>query len=160
MTGKSSFQGVMCEMPKYMQQLADCEVIRMDTKSNRRALRRKLPAKGIYVLYEHDKPMYVGRSDNLASRLLEHGQPSGGSETATFAFNIAKEGFPDSKSISRKDLQKDTEFQHRFQSAKERVREMDVRVVEVKDPIEQTILEVYAHLELETDPRFNSFENH
>ena len=29
--------------------------------------------------------MYVGRSDNLADRLQEHGQPSGGSETATFA---------------------------------------------------------------------------
>lgn len=160
MTGKSSFQDVICKMPKYMQQLANCEVIRMDTRSDRSVLRRKLPAKGIYVLYDHGKPKYVGRSDNLADRLLAHGRPSGESENATFAFNIAKEEFLGSESMSRKGLQRDAEFQDRFDSAKERVRKMDVRVVEVEDPIEQTILEVYAHLELETDPRFNSFENH
>ena len=33
--------------------------------------------------------MYVGRSDRLADRLLEHGQPANGPESATFAFNLA-----------------------------------------------------------------------
>ena len=160
MPSKSRFQDVIDKMPEYMEKLTGCEAISMNTEADRLALRRKVPTRGIYVLYKHGKPMYVGRSDKLADRLLEHGRPSGGSETATFAFNIAKEWFPGSGSMSRKDLQKIDEFNRRFDTAKECVRKMDVRVVEVKDPIEQTILEVYAHLELETDPRFNSFENH
>ena len=159
MTSKAGFQAVIDMMPKYMQELVGCEAIGMDTRADRRTLRHKLPAsEGIYVLYEHGEPMYVGRSDNLANRLLEHGQLSGNSETATFAFNIAKEEFPASASMSRKGLQRDTEFRRRFDAAKERVRKMDVHVVGVQDPIEQTIFEVYAHLELDT--RYNSFENH
>ena len=159
MTGESRFQKVIDKLSGYMDKLEDCEAIGMYTMAERRALRRKLPAgKGVYVLYERGQPMYVGRSDNLADRLLEHGQPSGDSETATFAFNIAKEDFPDTASMSRKDLQRTKAFRPLFDAAKERVRKMQVRVVDVEDPIEQTILEVYAHLELDTP--FNSFENH
>ena len=155
----SRFQDVMAKMPMYMEKLGESEAISMYSMADRRVLRRKLPAsEGIYVLYERGWPMYVGRSDNLADRLLEHGQPSGDSETATFAFNIAKQEFPRSTSMMRKDLQKDQEFQLLFDAAKERVRRMAVRVVGVVDPIEQTIFEVYAHLELQTP--FNSFENH
>ena len=156
---KSRFQEVMVKMPIYMERLGESGAISMYSMADRRALRRKLPAsKGIYVLYERGRPMYVGRSDNLADRLLEHGQPSGDSETATFAFNIAKQEFPGSTSVVRKDLQEDKEFQLLFDAAKERVRRMEVRVVGVADPIEQTIFEVYVHLELQTP--FNSFENH
>ncbi len=159
MTGESTFQDVIDKMPRYMGELEDCEAIGMYTMADQRALRRKLPAsKGVYVLYEREQPMYVGRSDNLADRLLEHGRPSGDSETATFAFNIAKEDFPDPASMSRKELQRTKEFRPLFDAAKERVRKMQVRVVDVKDPIEQTILEAYAHLALDTP--FNSFENH
>ena len=156
---RSRFQEVMGKMSKYMEKLGECEAISMYNMAERRALRRKLPAsKGIYVLYERGRPMYVGRSDNLADRLLEHGQPSGGSETATFAFNIAKQEFPGSTSMVRKNLQKDKQFQLLFDAAKERVRKMEVCVVGVADPIEQTIFEVYTHLELQTP--YNSFENH
>ena len=156
---KSRFLEVMCKMPMYMEKLGESGPISMYNMADRQALRRKLLAsKGIYVLYELGRPMYVGRSDNLANRLLEHGRPSGGSETATFAFNIAKQEFPGSTSMVRKDLQKDKEFQLLFDAAKERVRRMELRIVGVADPIEQTIFEVYAHLELQTP--FNSFENH
>ena len=143
----------------YLSKLKECKAIGMYTMFDRRALRRKLPAsKGVYVLYERGRPMYVGRSDKLADRLLEHGRPSGDSETATFAFNLAKDNFRDSASMSRKDLQRVEDFRLLFDDAKERVRKMEVRVVGVGDPIEQTILEVYLHLALDTP--FNSFENH
>ena len=49
-------------------------------------------------------------------------------------------------------------FSLRFSEAKERVRNMTIRIVEIRDPIEQTIFEVYAHMKLGTP--FNSFENH
>ena len=159
MVGKTRFREVMDKMPRYMDELVNCKVLAMYTTADRRALRRRLPStKGVYVLYERDKPMYVGRSDNLADRLLTHGRPSSDSETASFAFNMAKEQFPSITSMSRNDLQSDEKFQPLYDAAKERVRRMVVRVVGVLDPIEQTILEVCAHMELNTP--FNSFENH
>lgn len=159
MIGKTRFGEVIDKMPGYMDELVNCEALAMYATADRRALRRRLSAgKGVYVLYERDEPMYVGRSDKLPDRLLEHGRPSGDSETASFAFNIAKEQFPGNTSMSRNDLQSDERFQPLFDAAKERVRRMVVRVVAVENPIEQTILEVCAHMELNTP--FNSFENH
>ena len=155
---KSRFHEVMVKMPMYMEKLGESGAMSMYNMADRRARRRKLPAgKGIYVLYERGRPMYVGPSDNLADRLLEHGQPSGDSETAAFALNVAKQEFPGSTSMLRKDLQKDKDFQLLIDAAKERVRRIEVRVVGVVDPIEQTLFEVYAHLEPRTP--FNSFEN-
>lgn len=106
--------------------------------------------------------MYVGRSDKLADRLLEHVRPTSGSENASFAFNLAKdkarEVIPNAGSMSRKGLQEHGKFQQLFGEAKERVRKMEVRAVEVTSPIDQTILEIYLHLRRDT--QFNSFENH
>ena len=50
-----------------------------------------------------------------------------------------------------------------FDTTKEMVRKMGVRTVEINDPIEQTVFEVYAALELRTTREqggFNDFENH
>ena len=151
------FEDVIGMMPGYMKRLLECEPMGMETRADRDALRRRLPAnEGIYVLYEYGQPRYVGRSDKLADRLLSHGRPSSGSESATFAFNLARSEFP--VPMSRGELRQDPEFRRHFDMAKERVRRMEVRVVALSDPIEQTIFEVYAHLKLGT--RFNSFENH
>ena len=153
------FEEVIDKMCKYMKKLEACEKMGMETTAERRALREKLPArKGVYALYEQGKPMYVGRSDKLADRLLQHGQPRGGSETASFAFNMAKCEFKECQPLSRKQLQKDARFMVLFTAAKDRVRKMEVRVVGIENDIEQTIFEVYAHLELRT--QYNSFENH
>ncbi len=146
-------------MPVYMERLEACEPIRMFSRAERDVLRRRLPAnEGVYVLYERGEPMYVGRSDKLADRLLSHGRPSSGSESATFAFNLARAECDSFATMSRQDLLRDEEFIQRFDSAKERVRRMEVRVVGLADPIEQTIFEVYVHMELATP--FNSFDNH
>lgn len=61
-------------------------------------------------------------------------------------------------SIRRKTLQEIPAFTLRFRKAKKRVRHMTIRVVEIQDPIEQTIFEVYTHTKLGTP--FNTFENH
>ena len=153
-------EDVIAKMHKYLQELKDCQVI---TRDGRGRLPPNLPAnEGIYVFYKGGEPMYIGRSDRLRARLLQHGRASGGSETAPFAFNIAKEQFrarrPDCDSMFRKVLAEDPEFAPLFCKAKQRVRRMGIRVVGIQDPIEQTIFEVYAHLKLGTP--FNSFENH
>jgi hypothetical protein len=55
-------------------------------------------------------------------------------------------------------LQAIPEFRELFWQAKARVSRMTVRVVEIADPIEQTVFEVYAALALGT--RYNDFETH
>ena len=158
MVRDSAFTEVTEKMRGYLSELEACEPISMESRADRRALRSKVPGdQGVYVLYEHGQPMYVGRSDRLVDRLLEHAQPSGGSEGATFAFILAEKEFGPS-SMTRAQLQRDNGFRPLFDDAKERVSKMQVRAVRVEDSIEQTILEVYLHKVLGTP--HNSFDNH
>ena len=92
-----------------MADLSKSRPVGMHTRAERKALRGKLPCeKGVYVLYACGRPMYVGRSDKLADRLLDHGRPSSGSESASLAFNLARdkarEEIPNAGSMSRKGL--------------------------------------------------------
>jgi predicted GIY-YIG superfamily endonuclease len=120
-----------------------------------------VPSKGIYVFYdENDEPIYVGKSDRIKSRLKEHSQPSSTHTSATFAFNMAKDIADDAGMDTdkpRKDLERIPEFKKIYKETKERVSRMKIRTIEISDPIEQTIFEVYAHLELKTK---NEFKNH
>lgn len=109
---------------------------------------------GFGVFYEDGKPVYVGRSERLKSRLKEHSQQSSGHMSATYAFNIAKKEAKESGIDIRRrriDLERDPEFARIYKEAKERISKMQIRVIGIEDPIEQTLFEVYAHLELGTD---------
>ncbi len=176
------FDDVASKLPTYLKRLEACPLMEMDTRQERNALGKKLhtdagistydregkPTQpGIYVLYEDDTPMYAGRSDHLKDRLLNHGRPSSGSESASFAFILAKEDFEKTElkaaalkgqPRSRKELQNAPEFEPLFDAAKERVKKMSIRAVGIQDPIEQTIFEVYAHLQLRTP--YNDFNTH
>ena len=122
----------------------------------------ELPSRGIYVFYEDGKPIYVGRSKRMRTRLLEHSRPSSGHTSATFAFILAQEKTKkqglDVESMQRKQLENTPKFQELYRRAKDRVSRMTIRVVQVDDPIEQTVFEVYAALALETP--YNVFETH
>ena len=159
------FEDITRKLPAYLRELAESAYLRIDTPAQRRSLRSALPAcRGVYVLYEHDRPLYVGRSDRLADRLLEHGQPANGPESATFAFNLAyRQWHPetDHTKFSRQERQafkSAPEYRSLFARAKLRVRRMSVRTVEIADPVEQAVFDLYAHVELKTP--HNSFENH
>ncbi len=121
-----------------------------------------VPDQGIYVFYdEKDQPLYVGRSDRMRPRLLAHGRPSSGHESATFAFILAKEnlGLEETGTTrSRRELQMDKKFLKKYLEKKEEVSKMKVRVIEIIDPAEQALFEIYASLELETP--YNVWENH
>jgi hypothetical protein len=123
---------------------------------------RGIPERGIYVFYEKDQPIYVGRSNRLKQRLLEHGRPSSRHNSATFAFNLAMEAASQGQiplpSGTRAEIENGPRFSHLYNQAKARVAAMKVRVVEVKNPIEQTIFEVYAALALGT--AYNDFDTH
>ena len=159
------FEYIIKRLPEYLRELREPDSIPMETPAQRRSLRDALPAsEGVYVLYEDDKPLYVGRSDRLADRLLEHGQPANGSESATFAFNLAylkwrpQTEFANVTRQERQAFKLAPEYDILFDEAKERVRKMCVRAVGIENPVEQAMFELYAHVQLETP--YNSFRNH
>ncbi len=111
---------------------------------------------GIYVLYESGIPVYVGRSNKnrLRKRIAEHSATYSNHLSATLAFRILKD---------------DPEYQQHtsiatdhpaFLQAKKRVAEMTVRVIEINDPVIQTIFEPYAAHKLKTIEKYNRFDTH
>ena len=131
----------------------------------------KLPKRGIYVFYEGGKPIYVGRTNDMRRRIREHGSLNP-TKAATFAYLIAKRKLkakgivPEAKSgkpasrITNADVENHPGI---IKAARKRARKMQFRVVKVTDPIEQTLFEVYAALQLGTMRQqggYNDFENH
>lgn len=121
----------------------------------------KTIGQGIYVFYEHGIPLYVGRSGRnggrFKTRIQEHGRDSSGHNTATFAFLIAKEDI-EAKGKGLNNSRIDVEQSSEFAAAKKRVFAMQVKFIELIDPVTQTLFEVYAALELETP--YNEWGTH
>jgi len=123
-----------------------------------------IPKKGIYVLFENSKPIYVGRSNNIKQRLRGHCNQGSDRFSATFAFRLAIKAYEkkyrkSTRGILRKDLENDRDFKSIFLDAKARVSEMGIKAIDINDQITQTIFEVYAAMKLGT-LEFNSFDNH
>ncbi len=153
-----TFQDVIDVLPEYMNTLTHCRPMRMNTRAERVELGRRLEGlSGIYVLYEGNRPMYVGRSANLKERVSEHGR-AGAKENATLAFNLTRDSSPEFRLGTREGLWFDSRFERQFKLEIERVKQMIVRVVEVTDSIEQTVFEVYAAMTLDTP--YNTFDTH
>ncbi len=119
----------------------------------------QVPQKGVYVFFEDNRPIYVGRSDRLKKRLKEHSQRSSVHNSATLAFKIAKQN----TSILRKkqtneQLMKNRDFVEKFEAAKDRIARTKIRFIEIEDLIEQAMFEIYVHLALNT--RYNDFRTH
>ena len=157
MAGK--FDSIISQMAPLLDELKNDN----DGKLRNRNQLQNIPKKGIYVFYEKGKPIYVGRSNRMKDRILEHGRKSSGHGSATFAFNLAQEktGFKSGHESDkgREQIQKDPEFTPTFDTQKERVSQMKVQVVGIEDQFVQTIFEVYAVLALCTT-HYNYFNNH
>ena len=122
---------------------------------------RNLPEKGIYVFYEDGKPIYVGRSRNLRTRILHHSRPSSSHFSASFAFLLARQKtncLRTKDSRSRRQLEKDPEFAAVFKDQKDRISRMKIKAVEIKDPNTQAIFEIYCSEKLQTP--HNDFDTH
>ncbi len=126
-------------------------------------LPKNIPLKGIYLFSENDNHLYVGRSNNIKRRIQNHCRPSASHHQATFAFRIARVDTNLEKATyktegSRKQLEEDPKFKLVFTTAKERVRNMDLRFIEANDPILQALFEIYVAVTLDTP--YNNFDNH
>lgn len=105
---------------------------------------------GIYVLFESGVPVHVGRTRNLGGRLRAHVARS--HHSASFAFKRARRILSKVATYkpegSRKALVADSVFGPEFLRQIDAVRLMEVRFVEVADPVRQYLLELYACMEL------------
>lgn len=126
-------------------------------------LRQNIPLQGIYLFSENDDHLYVGRSDNIRRRLGLHTRQSSDYFQASFATLLAKEmcQLVANYRYRRKDplhFANQQIFRDAFADSKIRIRAMQIRFVEEKDPVNQALLEVFAATVLPT--RYNDFSNH
>jgi predicted GIY-YIG superfamily endonuclease len=126
-------------------------------------LTRSAQISGVYLLSEGNTHLYVGRSDNIRTRLQQHSRDSSTHNSAPFAFKLAREdtGIIRASYVtngSRESLEQDPKFKEAFLRAKRRVKSMDVRYVEERDPLKQYLLEIYVAVSLGT--KYNDFNTH
>jgi len=123
-----NFEKIISIMSELFEKLEAMEPI------DRLQAKKMLPKKGVYVFYEKEMPVYVGRSKNIPSRVLNHGRPSSGHNSATFAFLLAKEEYDRLQKKDKKtrgNLEKDPVFKNIYQEKKKRVANMKIKAVEV-----------------------------
>lgn len=151
------FQEIQIQLPGLLEQLLGCD-----------AYSRDLPPAvpyltGVYLFTEAGVHRYVGRTRNFNRRFGEHVAPKSTENKAPFAFNIAK---LDATAASvaavgtRKQVVALAGFDEHFTAAKQRVRAMEFRFVEINNAAVSTIFEVYASIALYTEGEFNLFETH
>lgn len=118
--------------------------------------------RGVYVFYENRKPIYVGRANNIRKRIQWHTRASSGSESASFAFNLAKKDYGNKGEIkkTRKELMQIEEFIEIFKSHKLNLSNIEFKCINVENDILQTMFEPYLAFKLKTYPVNNTFENH
>jgi hypothetical protein len=139
-----NFASYVDKLPGYLDQLRTSPALEpKDIK--------KLP--GIYYFSEDGIPLYVGRTKNMRQRYKHHCHPGSKGNDAPFAFKLARietgKRKPSYKAEgSRKQLMEDEIFKAAFDQSKSLIRKMELRFIEIDDPIEQTLFEVYASVEL------------
>ncbi len=122
------------------------------------------PKDCIYLFSEHGKNLYVGRTRHLKRRMREHSIPSAQHNQAVFAFKLAREATGRLVASYSGDGRRaalvsgDQAFAAAFTAAKARVRVMELRYVEERDPLRQALLEIYASIVLGTP--HNDFNTH
>lgn len=115
---------------------------------------------GVYAFFEDDHAIHVGRTRNLMQRLRGHIVRS--HYSASFAFKRARRELGVSATYvtkgSRNELVKDPAFAAVFHRHIDILKTLKVRFVEVPDPVQQYLLELYAHIEYGLD--LDEFDTH
>ncbi len=148
------FKKLTDRMPLRLQSLLEQPLIAIDDIGI-----TQVPQKGVYVFFEGDKPIYVGRSNRLKKRLKEHSQRSSDRYSATLAFRIVKQNTSTlQKKQTNEQLMKNRDFVEEFEAAKDRIARTKIRFIGIENQIEQAMFEIYAALTLNT--KYNDFSTH
>ncbi len=124
----------------------------------------KMFERGVYLLSDGERHLYVGRSNDIKNRIGRHSRPCSTNRMAAFAFRLAREETGNLKATYKKGegsqsaLMEDEGFALAFDAAKARIRKISLRFVEENDPVRQALLEIYVAVVLGTP--YNEFENH
>ena len=76
---------MLAKMPKLLEKLLCKNLV------DQEPLPPEVHGKGVYVFYEHEKPLYVGRSDEIRKRIQIHSRPSSPAGSANFAFILTRD---------------------------------------------------------------------
>jgi hypothetical protein len=96
---------------------------------------------GAYVLLHAGEPVYVGISRNLIARLLQH--VKGRTHfSASLAYRMASHKLGD-RSGTRDSNMQDSDFKQSFEEALRRITYYDVAFIEIDNPVELYLFEVY-----------------
>ena len=148
---RPEFQKIAAKMEPLLEKLQASPKLTLDQL-------KSIPDKGGYVFYECDKPIYVGRSNNLGRRIREHSADSSKNESATFALKLLRKqlGNPGGHSpkYSRKKIVEC--FKDKFAEQRNRVRDMQFQVIPIECQRVQYVFEAYAIISLGTT-EYNSF---
>ena len=148
------FHEIEQQLPGLLDRLLSCDPSR--------AGKPTIPkAAGVYLFTERGEHLYVGRTRNFSQRYGMHTWPSSGHLAASFAFNIAKREAQRSSVVvtgTRAEISAAEPVAALFAEARNRVRAMDYRVVQIEDAALSTVFEVYAAIALNTEGNFNQFE--
>lgn len=118
---------------------------------------------GAYVYLEGGFPIYVGISQKVVTRLNQHVKGKTHYD-ASLAYRMAKRELFGTDEVNGSNNQRqqnmdDKTFQAAFEEAKCRIAGFAVAVVDIENPIERYLFEVYAAMEMGTG-EYNSFETH
>jgi hypothetical protein len=118
------------------------------------------PVGGVYLFSEEERHLYAGRTKRKISvRIRNHFNSA---NDCPFAWLLARHETGKKatykKEGSRADLLSDPTFKAIYDSARDRIRKMQVRYVCEPDPLRQTLLEIYVSVAAQT--KFNDFDTH
>jgi hypothetical protein len=111
---------------------------------------------GCYVLLEGEKPIYVGISRKVLSRLRQHFKGKTHFD-ASLAYKIAQKRSPTPGHRSK--VMREPGFQQAFADAQKYLRNLRVAFTEITNPVELHVFEAYAAMELHTSD-WNTFRTH
>ncbi len=111
---------------------------------------------GCYVLLERTKPVYVGISRGVLSRIRQH--VTGKSHfDASLVYAVAQRRRPTKGPRSK--VMGDPAFQRAFNDAQTYLRGLDVAFVRIDNPLELYVFEAFAAMALDTCD-WNTFRTH
>ena len=157
--------GYMAHLRKAMaapHQLADFSTPGVGIRTILKRLGRSSDFAGCYVIMQKGRPMYVGISRGVVSRLRQH--CNGTSHfSATLAYSVAKRKLGQSGAGkihgTRDAAMKDESVRNEFDAARQLLRDGSVAFIEIANAVELHLFEVYAALELDTG-EWNTFRTH
>jgi len=111
---------------------------------------------GCYVLIDATKPIYVGISRSVLSRIRQH--VTGKSHfDASLVYAVAQRRRPTKGHRSK--VMEDALFLEQFEEAQNYLRGLSVAFVEIQNPLELYVFEAFAAMALDTQ-EWNTFRTH